>query len=189
MYAVIPGKAKPSKSLSTDKTRPILQHAELRETDDGWELVTCDSYQMARVKLEISEDNGEPLTPGPISMDALKAIEKSRGFTANGSVTPCDRYGTPAGPSYPRPDVGTFPQWDQLTPEAPLDSDALVIGLDAKLLAALEQSLATDSYRGSHVYLRLDLSKVKDGAYLKPLAVSRNGRDFDGLLMPVRVKS
>lgn len=191
MYAVIPGKAKPSKSVSTDQTR--LQHAELRETSDGWELIACDRYQIARVKLEVTDDNdGEPLTSGPISPDALKAIEKSRGFRANGStVTPCDKHGVVAGPSYPRPDVGTFPDWDQFTPEPPAEEDAYIIGLDAKLLHALSQSINTDGNTHSHVFLRVDLKPFKDGAssQRKPIMVGRNSAEFPGLLMPVAVKS
>jgi hypothetical protein len=186
MYAILPPRSKPSKSTSTDKTRAVLQHAELRETADGWELVTCDSYQLARVALETKERPGDetPLIAGPISPDALKAIEKSRAFRANGTVEPCDPWGLATGQTFTRPDVGTFPQWDQLAPEAP--AEEFLIGLDAKKLYELSQSLGAEKF----IVLRVDLGADKNGqrphSQRRPIAVGTNAGGFPGLLMPVK---
>lgn len=124
MYAILPDNARPSKSLSTDKTRPVLMAAELRETGDGWEIVTCDSYQLACVALEVREDDGEPLIAGPISGEALKAIEKSRAFRANGTIEPCALDGRSLGQSFAQPEVGAFPNWETVKPVAPDAIDA-----------------------------------------------------------------
>jgi hypothetical protein len=195
MYALLPARAKPSKSASTDETRPILTYAELRQRNDAWELVTCDSYQLARVPLQViaepngDEPDGDPLTPGPISAAALKEIEKarSRGFRANGTVAPCNTNGVPLGQTFARPtDVGQFPAWDQLTPDPPSECDTFLLRVNAKLLYALSQSIGADH----GITLRVDLGADKDGmrptSQLRPIAVSANGCEYDSLLMPIR---
>ncbi len=124
MYAVLPKGSKPSKTVSKDQTRPILTDAELQQTQDGgWELLATDSYQLARIPLTVRDNDSsdEPLTPGPISTEALKAIEKTGAFRANGSVVPVDSgFGRDAGPSYPRETRdtrGQYPNVDQLMPD------------------------------------------------------------------------
>lgn len=193
MYAVIPGKCKPSKSASTDRTRPILNHGELRQCKDGsWELVTCDSYQLARVPLEVKDpDNAftPELTAGPITPEALKAAEKAGAFTANGTVDPVTPHGSTTGQSFTRPStdqLGQFPNWDQLKPEEPFDGDEFTITLDPKLLLSLAQSLGAKKV----ITLRVDLKPEKDNArpswQRRPIMCSVDGVDFNGLLMPVR---
>ena len=202
MYAVLPKGAKPSKSVSKDQTRPVLTHAELRQTTEivdgerkptGWELIMSDSYQLARVKLSVMDaDNAftPELVPGPISTDALKAIEKSTAgaFTANGTVDPRNSNGAVAGPSFAREDPGRFPQWDALMPEH--TGHEFAIGLDAELLYQLAQSLGAKD-RGK-CQVRLTFTSRDDGTPnpLRPMVVTAHGGNAlegQGLLMPVRI--
>jgi len=198
MYATLPKNSKPSKSASKDQTRPVLTHAELRETTridsdagervaDGWELVTCDSYQLARVRLSVTEEESrEPLTAGPISSEALKAIEKTGSFRANSTIEPCNERGVPTGLSFARPDVGTFPNWDQLAPD--VDPGAFSIGLDAELLYSLAQSLGAKQRGRCHVSLTFVTGKDGMPNALRPITVKAKGNpDASGILMPVRL--
>lgn len=184
-YAVLPDRVKPSLLASRDKTRPLLCSLNLAPTaDGGWELQGTDSFKLATIPLRVREDHGEPLTPGPIPMEAMKAIEKreARAFRANGTVEPVTTTGASLGQTFTRPDVGKFPGVDALIPVPPADDQRLVIGLDASLLLDLAKA------GGAHknlVFLTLDLAKVQDGTYLRPYVASA-GACSRALLMPVR---
>jgi hypothetical protein len=203
-YAVIPNKAKVSKSVSTDQTRPALCSAELRLKGDQWVLEATDSYQLARVPLHVEKDEGPELTEGPIPMDALKSIEKTGAFVANGHVQAVDaRNGQPAGPIFARPTraegypvpadaLGKWPDTDQLMPEY-VAGDTVEIGLDAELLYRLAQALGktggTAKVRRVKVTVPLSESSGRrpNGAYqmLRPMLVEVDGSE--GLLMPIRL--
>lgn len=189
MYAVLPKGAKPSKSVSKDQTSPVLTHAELREHDGGWELVMTDSYQLARVKLSVKgEHDGEELTAGAISTDALKAIEKTGAFYANGTVEPCNPYGVKSGLSFARTDLGKFPSWDQLEPD--IAPGAFAIGLDAELLYQLAQSLGAKSSSGARVRITFVTDANGQPNPLRPMrveAIGGSALESRGLLMPIRL--
>lgn len=191
-YAVLPAGAKPSKSASKDTTRPAMEGAELVKTDDGFELQTTNSYQLARVPLEVRDESKEPaLTPGPISLDALKAIEKrgAGGFTANGVVEPVNEYGAKVGVAFVREErTGRWPNFDGLDPE---QNGTLTLCFDIAQLAAVAAALGASGPQ-EPVMLQIDPAQAipnGDGNahYLKSMVVQvgRNGAKR-GLLMPVR---
>lgn len=192
-YAVLPKGAKPSKSVSKDQTRPVLTHAELRQPADGtgWELVTTDSYQLARIPLSVKTvdgSDGEPLTAGAISTDALKAIEKAGAFRANGSIEVCDTFGRPTGQTFTREDPGKFPQWDSLMPAE--DIDEFTIGLNAEILYQLAQALGAKSRGKCHVALTFTNNpETHQPNPLRPIRVRAQDGEACGLLMPVRVNA
>ena len=192
-YALLPKGAKPSKSVSKDQTRPVLTHAELRQSADGtgWELCTTDSYQLARIPLSVKTADGldgEPLTAGAISSDALKAIEKAGGFFANGTVQPCDELGRTTGQSFVRESPGAFPKWESLEP-AP-DIEEFTIGLDAEILYQLAQALGSKERGRCQVAITFtnDPNTHRPNP-LRPMRVRAKDGEAHGLLMPVRVNS
>jgi len=188
MFLALPKGSKPSKSISTDATRPTLTHAELRQADTGdWELCATDSYQLARVALirDDSSDITEPVA-GSISADALKAIEKSGGFRATETtIEPCDRNGLPTGATFARTDAGQFPRWDSLEPDN--GAQPFSIGVDAELLFRLAQSLGSKERSGVRVKLTFVTGPDGNPNPVRPITVrplTDNGSS--GLLMPVR---
>jgi hypothetical protein len=199
MYAVLPTKAKPSKSISKDETRPHLTHANLvRDGDSDWTLLATDGYQLVRVPVYVMERAaGHPLEPGPIPADALKAIEKAGAFTANKQIVPVDpANGQPVGPAFERTVEGKFPNFDMLWPVH--EGRRLCLRFNASLLWSMAQSLGittNGSVRDQTIELEVDLGQARTSAdnrdveeYLRPIIVRRPTGDImgDGLLMPVR---
>lgn len=177
----LPSNVKPSKACSTDKTRPVVMNAYVRDTPRGPELHATDTYMAARVPLTVEGK----LTEGFVPSDALKHVEadrKDRSFS-----TPNGRVEVEGGRiSYARPDFGSFPDFETLWPNGE-PKEPLVLGLNAKLLYGLAQALGTD-----RVKLTLDLSLSKDGSYLRPYRVQPLAGGVDGaegLLMPIRVNT
>lgn len=180
MYAKLPSKAKPSGSLSKDKTRPLLASANLVEKDGEWSLVSCDSYQLAVLPLDVRDVDVEPaLTPGPIPADALKAIEKAGAFQANGVVAPVDTFGRPTGMTFARPEpAGRYPDHERLFPDV---VDRFRVALNAKLLLDLARSLGSTR---DEVVLSIEPKGLK-AIVVEP----RAGNGARGVLMPVRIKA
>ncbi len=182
-YLILPANVKPSKVLSKDKGRPLLCSANLQETPEGgWELAVCDGFKLARVPLEINGSLDDVIVAGEISADALRAIEKgaARAFTANGTVTPRNRYGSVAGPSFPRNTaLGEYPNLERLTPDK--DPAAFSIGLNAKYLHELAMALGSDV-----VQLTFTIDAAGVPMATRPMHVASHldngGR---GVLMPV----
>lgn len=200
MYAVLPKKAKPSKSISKDATRPHLARAELirrettedGETNERWWLVATDSYQLVHVPLDVRESAGSPLAleEGCIPADALKEIEKAGAFRANGTIEPVDPdTGEQVGASFQRrtDEHGRFPNVDNLQPNF---GETVYVRFDASLLWAMAQSFGiTPSVRPGARAIELELSAdelAKASGYCRPIIVHHAGNDGHGLLMPVR---
>lgn len=186
MLIDLPSKAKPSKVVSKDKTRPHLCNAYVEERDGETVLIATDSY-----KLLILPVSAEATTATFISLDALKAIEKSGRGEVGEFLEPLDKLGNANGVLFRKPE-GDRPKWADLEwPDEPEPKDRLTIGLNAELLLELAQGMAA-THHG--VKLTIDLSKVnrtKDGKfYEKPYVVEPVGSGHGrGMLMPIRVRS
>lgn len=191
MFLTLPKNSKPSKSTSGDSYRPVLQCAELREHDGRWELVVTDSFRLAHVRLEVHEspDGPQQISAGPISPEALKALEKTGAFYADEYVSPCDQSGQQTGQKFDRPyGQGDFPQWDNLMPD---QQDGPCIGLDAEFLYKLAESLGAklrkDGATTNRVILRFQADSDRRINPLRPMIVTTpTTPDTVGLLMPVR---
>jgi len=194
MYALLPKGAKPSKALSKDTERPTLCVAFLQETAaGGWEIVGTDSYKLVRIPLNIHDANDAihgRLASGPIGADAMNAIERAGGLalTADGRSFPVDRYGVEAGATYARPTLGhPYPDVNVLEPKQ--DGSEFTIGLDAKSLYELAQSMGGTG-RNAHK-VALTFASGDDGrpSALRPIAVRPVGSGGLGtaILMHVRV--
>lgn len=199
MYAVLPKGAKPSKAISKDKTRGHLLGAELVCTHEGdntvdsppaYELQVTDSYKLARVPLFVTELGTEPLEPGPIDEVALKAIEKTGAFRANGTVIPVDKSGVQAGPEYPRPPrAGRWPNMDQLVPDTKPDG-RIVIRFNAEFLWQTAQALGCGARAGQAVEIEINQEQLRENGdvseTLRPIVVRNPNEEGIGLLMPIR---
>lgn len=83
VYLNLPKGAKPSKTLSADPTRPILQHAWLRPdpvAENVWQLITTDAYVLVMHRLMVKNISSPlpELTEGPIHLDHLRMIEQAK---------------------------------------------------------------------------------------------------------------
>lgn len=185
MIAILPRGARPSKATSTDKTRPVLTHADLVEAGGRWLLVATNSYILSVLPLEIRDiDNAHApaLVGGRIDRAALVAIEKAGSFSADAeTVGLCtvDKYdqAKPTGVTMPRGHCdATFPRSDQLQP---CGDPIATIGLNGRHLIDLltAQGLAG---RDSTVVLT-----IRDP--LKAVSVSAPGEDACALIMPIRL--
>lgn len=103
-------------------------------------------------------------------------------------MEPCNSHGVPVGQTFTRPtDVGNFPSWDQLMPEAPAKGDEFLLRIDAKKLYELAQSLGADK----GITLRLNIPANPDGerptSQRHAIACSADGLDYRAVIMPVLV--
>jgi hypothetical protein len=194
-HAALPTGAKPSKGASKDTTRPHLNRGQIVQRGEQWELHVTDSWKAAILPLSLVgelDESGPALTEGPLSVDALKLIEKTGNFRANGAVEPCDQYGRPTGVTLARVDNGDrYPNLPQLFPDAPHADDTLKLGIDAKLLLELAEAIGAKAGKHSTVVLEFDATKfteIESGGkqYLKTVVVTAKGERC-ALVMPVRV--
>lgn len=199
MIAVLPKGSKPTKGASSDETRPILCRGELVDLGaDSWVLVVTDSYKLVRIPLTLQKWDGTPeLIAGPVSADALKAIEKSGAFTASvDTVEPWQRQrqGFPPMPADGAPAFaraggdcdGQFPNVEQLMP----DGEVIYrFGFNAALLLELVQSVGTlgKSGKGAVVVFEYRARNFNDQVNLRGTTVSVGEHRDVGLIMPVRV--
>ena len=169
-----PPKVKLEKVVSADRSRPVLSHTYLRADPNDptrGTLEACDTYKLARVPVELEEGD----TEGLLTVESLKAAQKANRLrprlSANGTAD------VPGGPSFPRPEEGTFPNTATLIPEGEI---AFTVGINAKFLHELAQGLGVDA-------VRLDFLKVGDEpSAVRPIQVRPIGGQGDGLIMPIR---
>jgi hypothetical protein len=198
MIAVLPKGSKPTKGASSDETRPILCRGELVELGaDQWVVDVTDSYKLVRIPLDVKEwDDTPALVAGPVSADALKAIEKAGAFTADadtvspwqvqkhGGFLPAD--GAPAFARAGADCEGQFPNVGQLMP----DGDVVYrFGLNAALLLELVQSVGPlgKSGRGATVVFEYRARNFDSQVNVHATTVSVGEHRDVGLIMPIRV--
>ena len=86
--AILPERAKPTRAVSKDESRPALAYGYVQQIGDGWELVCSNSYHLTRYPLDVTNPGAiAAVTIGPV---ALKAIEKAGAFrvTKAGTIQP-----------------------------------------------------------------------------------------------------
>ena len=165
----IPDKTKPVGCLAKDRARPSLGSAAIVQTDDGLELHATDTY-MAVCLPVLAAPVEDTVAPGPVSREALTAIQKNHGqFDADADTITVD------GVVYRRVDVGQFPRLAQVWPNADVPI-VFEIGLDADKLAKLAAAMG-----GAQVVL----SFIDP---LRPVQVRPLEGSGRGIIMPIRVK-
>lgn len=178
----LPRGARPWKAASKDETRPILCHGWLRERDDGWWLLTTDSYIACAVKVQTT---GE-IVEGQVPRAVLKLMRRGSAATQLADRAWRVRYDgcewTLRLPDDPAtyPDLAALGMWD--------DSDGAqtdTIGLYPRLSRRLQAAM------GSHetgVCFRFTAGP-KDDPRTSVVRVCPTGEfgDRRGLQMPVRL--
>lgn len=192
----VPTKAKVEKVASKDQTRPVICNTYLRviepptdsgELDGRGYLEATDSYKLIRVPVELESGDVDGFVPPEVLTAARKVNRHDPRIEANGSLD------IPNGPSFPRPELGQFPNVDQLLPDETSLAD-FSIGVNARFLFELAQGLGTDTVRLRFVGERLagvDNPSVDPArpSNLRPILVDGIGAAEEGigLLMPIRL--
>lgn len=79
-WAEIPKASKPSKVVSADGMRPVLQHGYVRHTDNGSFLYATDSYVLVEIPITIDAAERDSVLPEiAIPHAALRALDRSKG--------------------------------------------------------------------------------------------------------------
>jgi hypothetical protein len=156
---------------SKDETRQNLcsPYLDLTNPADP-RLVATDGHAMVALKVEEPDEHD---ATGHVSVDALKAARKrgELGYVlCNGSCA------LPGGATFPRPDVGTFPDWRQVMPTISREGERS-IAFNVKLLKAIVEACGGEGNVTLHVANHDEPIRVEvHGAGIGHLAV----------LMPVR---
>lgn len=198
----IPAGAKLEKLASTDKTRPVLSALYLRVVESNGErhgfVEGTDSYKLGRIPVELDDDD----TEGFITLEALTAARKLKyeHLHCNGSLGAGNAL--EAFVHFPRPELGTFPNTDQLLELTPatIDGARFTFGVNPRFLLDVAEAMGCET-----IELEFACTKTYDrgaGAIeasrpsnLRPLTVRPLGRkrssdvstDAIGLVMPARV--
>ena len=190
--------AKVEKAVSKDQSRPVLCSLYLRVLEPATEdepgrglLEGTDSYKLTRVPVVLEPGDVEGFVDPAAIAAARKADRHAPAVSCNGTLDVRN------GPSFLRTLEGQFPNTDSLIPDSHWSPDGVgepfEIGLSAKLLYELAQSLGTDTVALS--FCRP--SHESDGpethpSRLRPMTVRPFGGKSDpdaiGILMPIRLK-
>lgn len=179
----LPHGARPWKAASKDETRPVLCHGWLRERNDGWWLLTTDSYIACAVKVQTT---GE-IMEGQVPRAVLKLMHKGGDLAAQLPDRAWRvRYDgcewtlrlPDAPPKFPN--LAALGMWDD-----PDGGSTDTIGLDSRLSCRLQQAM------GSHetgLCLRFTAGPNGDPK-TSVVCVCPTGEPGDrrGLQMPVRL--
>jgi hypothetical protein len=195
--------------------RPVLESAILAKHGEDWFLEATDSYKLARVKLEQTEDDG--LEKGArLPIGILKALEKgtmgSRPVLrleveqVEGDETYYNRQVTgraivlmPDGSevSEPLPVEGAFPDVGEIVPALDEAGETLTLGVNAALLAEAAAALCGTGKKSGFLRIvirkenRTNTNTPNGGAAVATMAkIVVRGDDPDelGIVMPVRLE-
>lgn len=181
---VIPKGCKPSKACGTDRTRPILTHAYLRQHDRQWWLCMTDGYIAVALKVTAGVDVVEGYVPvGALRMmEAGKHAEQQSGtawrvVTNDGLLTFDCGYldGRPPGEF---PDFKGLGVWDK-----PDSGDVNAIGMNTELMWKIGQALGTAR---QNVGCRMDFVSPLRPIWVTPLMAEPTGV---ALQMPIRLNT
>ena len=185
----IPAKCKPSKVVSTDGTRPIIQHAFLRRRDDEYWLLATDSY----VAVAINVRGEGQLIDGFIPVGALRLME--RGQDAEQISATAWKVSTPDGqvtfdiedrvrgarefPNFDQYGLWEKPQVDDKALSQRAKGDPFAVGINPDLMKKIADGLGANGYG----------CRFEIAAPLKPIRVTplQATGDRVGLQMPIRL--
>jgi hypothetical protein len=143
-------------------------------------MVATNGAIIAVVPVETEEGDAS----GFVTAEALKAERKAKlGMICNGELK------VAAGPTFPRPDLGQYPNWRQVIPAKDRES-TFKVGLNVKMLWELCQAIGCET-------AQLEFANAEDGIIVKPTSVGdRNtmhpskpaaNPDSYGVIMPTRL--
>jgi hypothetical protein len=167
---------------SDDKSRYVLQHPYLRRipgtenTAERWELVATNGRMLTSIPVLADCGDTEGWVPCEAIAEARKAAKKKRKETltilCNGTCVLED------GRTYPRPDLGTYPNVNQVFPKGD-ETIKAVIAFDPFLLAELAKSM-----NATFVTLRI----IDENSVIQVSATGRgHAINSKALLVPARL--
>lgn len=146
----------------------IRAYLNMPHFDANQKAIVCTNGRILAV-VNVEPEEGD--TGGPIPLDAIKT---ARGKVAKGQVL-LNGSAVSAGISYPRPDLGQFPDYRQAVPEKP--DRAPDVTLNAEFLYDLARAIST----GKQPVVSLWISGPENAVYVEPL-----NEGAHGALMPIR---
>jgi hypothetical protein len=176
-----------------------LCRAELVEAEPGkWEIRATDSYRLVRVPLRLRTevDKKDKPVAGPISADAMRAIEARSACAFRATVDMIEpvaaKTGVALGVLYRRPASDKYSKFPVESYEAILaepHSDEFTFGINAQFLHTTLEAMGGSPERYRNYAAKLSFRLTKDG---KPdpqtsIRIHLQGSDADGLIMPVKI--
>ena len=168
---------------SKDSTRHVLMAPFLEVKEGKGNLIATNGQGLVVIPVEISESD----VSGHIPLTALK--ESRKGKVAE-PILECSEKAIllQDGASFPRVDLGNFPNWRQVIPDQE-GKTLRRVALNAEMLFAIASAMGT-----SGVILEFDAGNF-DGAPIKvfPASSGRHGvdvpasQDAFGVIMPIRI--
>ena len=165
-----------SKEMRLHLTEPFLDVENKR-------LVATDGKILTAIKVEVEPDD----VSGYISKDALVAArkiakkyeEETIEIRANGSLE------LKNGDKFNRPDLGTFPNVDNILNNLETDpAKTIRLGINAKLLLDLAKSLANAT---QEVVLDLVVDENNAVSSAINVSVAKQGSEDKAVIMPIRI--
>jgi hypothetical protein len=162
----------------TNPSRPAISEPYLQ----GDRLVATDGRAIVAVPVEREEGDAD----GYIPATALAIARKwGRKLGATSLKAEADKLTTPEGATFPRPALGTFPQWEQVLPAK--DRREIRISFDAALLLALAEAIGTTGGNGQKI-VTLGLAVDADGKLEDRAAIRLETREgVTAVFMPCRI--
>lgn len=186
----IPSGVKVEKVCSRDTSRPVLAAPAIVEWQGGKALAATDSYKL--VVFPLTAEEGDGLEVGGLSLElvreAVKDEHASIVSTGAGGVTELETFD---GKRSARNVDGQFPAVEKLMPDQGANLEVFEIGLNARFLFDLAQSMGVDVVAVSFTNDTNGRPNPLRPMIVRPQAASaKRGvevrRDARGLLMPVR---
>lgn len=180
----IPKNCKIESAASKDKTRHSITEPYLEIREFGSRMVATNGKILAVVPVETTPDD----VSGYVSADALKASRKVKQIESvircNGALETWD------GITYPRPDLGTYPNVEQVIPknEPTHVKKRVVVKFDSNLLSKLASAIGTE---GVVMEMLWDSQNetISDPIIVKPTSTNEcrpASPEAFGVLMPMR---
>lgn len=170
--------------ISKDAARPLLQFAKVRVEGKHLSVVSCNGYQLARMKTDLSEDCGEAFDfyfqPFKLPKGTTGAeIEKTEGAVE--ITLTCSKWNLTY--RIPQPQ-GDFVDADKIFPQT---DASLTVALNASMLIEALKPFTKTGNR--HNYVRLNFVKAGEGINkTSPVVLSyyHDGENIETLVLPIR---
>lgn len=181
----LPKNCKVESIVSDDKARLVLSQPYL-DRENGV-VVSTNGKAMAIVPVECDETD----VSGHIPVEMVKLSRKTAwGKLTVGEMSVGQESVRVKDVSVKRPELGTYPKWEQVIPKAEPEGKAKRIrfGINAEMLRSLSQALGSDE-------VSLEIEFDTEGRYkdevcaairVQPLGAPESGRAY-GVIMPMRL--
>mgnify|MGYP001590176877 FL=1 len=176
----IPNNCKPEKAVSGDVSRRSITEPYLDKTDNGSFLVSTDCTILSALKVETDSND----TSGYVTKEAITEARKLKNPAWQGVISANGNLGLGDGRTYPRPDLGTFPSWQEVVPK---ERKEIKLKFNLQALVNLAEALGYDK-KNSFGSIIINIP-VDDTGEIQPAAWRVETESMPlgsiGLLMPI----